>query len=334
MAQDAEEQRWERQIAVSGQTPGQRVSCRIWMSLPAMPALVPIKRKTSVTQCGGEEDEEPEEARGDALLHLALRPETAQLVGAGDCVEGRELEVVRREPEPEAAGWRFLPQRCMPRRRGEAALICSRMSGWPVALRLLGGSECMPTRSTCSPIHGLFHLRGGRRPLQLNQQRSHIAVEDRRLDQLQGQLRAARLPRAPRSGPRCAASAAARLTFAASPSEGSRLNATCASNCSRGKVLEGEQAHGLLMQLVHGGLPMLGGRLEDSCGDGAQRTPGVQPVGHQQKHQRGGMGRRPRREWSGLAPALRDSSCPSQALPRREPAHGPRTTTAGSASSA
>ncbi len=42
---------------------GQLVSCRKWMSLPAMPALVPIERKTSVTQSGGKEDEEPEEAR-------------------------------------------------------------------------------------------------------------------------------------------------------------------------------------------------------------------------------------------------------------------------------
>jgi len=32
----------------------QRVSCRTLMSLPAMPALVPIERKTSVTQCSGE----------------------------------------------------------------------------------------------------------------------------------------------------------------------------------------------------------------------------------------------------------------------------------------
>ena len=32
----------------------QRVSCRTRMSLPAMPALVPIERKTSVTQCSGE----------------------------------------------------------------------------------------------------------------------------------------------------------------------------------------------------------------------------------------------------------------------------------------
>jgi hypothetical protein len=43
---------------------GQLVSCRNWMSLPAMPALVPIERKTSVTQYGGEEGGEPEEARG------------------------------------------------------------------------------------------------------------------------------------------------------------------------------------------------------------------------------------------------------------------------------
>jgi len=38
------------------------------MSLPAMPALIPIKRKTSVSQNGGEAGEEPAEARGDALF--------------------------------------------------------------------------------------------------------------------------------------------------------------------------------------------------------------------------------------------------------------------------
>jgi len=54
MAQDAEELRWYRQIAVSGQTRMQRVSCRIRVSLPAMPAPILIKRKTSVTQCRGE----------------------------------------------------------------------------------------------------------------------------------------------------------------------------------------------------------------------------------------------------------------------------------------
>jgi hypothetical protein len=42
----------------------QPVSCRTRMSLPAMPALVPIERKTSVTQCSHEAgDGEPEEAR-------------------------------------------------------------------------------------------------------------------------------------------------------------------------------------------------------------------------------------------------------------------------------
>ena len=41
---------------------GQLVSCRNWMSLPAMPALVPIERKTSVTQCGGEEGDGEDEA--------------------------------------------------------------------------------------------------------------------------------------------------------------------------------------------------------------------------------------------------------------------------------
>ena len=34
---------------------GQLVSCRTRMSLPAMPALDSIERKTSVTQCRGEE---------------------------------------------------------------------------------------------------------------------------------------------------------------------------------------------------------------------------------------------------------------------------------------
>ena len=41
---------------------GQLVSCRKWMSLPAMPALVPIERKTSVTQCGGEAGDGEDEA--------------------------------------------------------------------------------------------------------------------------------------------------------------------------------------------------------------------------------------------------------------------------------
>jgi hypothetical protein len=39
-------------------------------------------------------------ARG--LLHLALGAEAAQFVGAGDCVEGCEFQVVGCEPEPEA----------------------------------------------------------------------------------------------------------------------------------------------------------------------------------------------------------------------------------------
>ena len=50
---------------------GQLVSCRNWMSLPAMPALVPIERKTSVTQSSGEEGEEPDEARGEAARAVA-----------------------------------------------------------------------------------------------------------------------------------------------------------------------------------------------------------------------------------------------------------------------
>ena len=70
MAQDAEELRWQRQIAVSGQTQMQRVSCRIRVSLPAMPALFVFKRKTSVAQLGCEEDEEPDEARGDLCFEL------------------------------------------------------------------------------------------------------------------------------------------------------------------------------------------------------------------------------------------------------------------------
>ena len=64
MAQDAEELRWQRQIAVSGQTRMQRVSCKIRVSLPAMPALLLVKRNISVAHCGGEEGEEPDEAPG------------------------------------------------------------------------------------------------------------------------------------------------------------------------------------------------------------------------------------------------------------------------------
>jgi len=42
--------------------------------LPAMPALVPIERKTSVTQSSDEAGEEPEEARGeDFTLPCAQR---------------------------------------------------------------------------------------------------------------------------------------------------------------------------------------------------------------------------------------------------------------------
>jgi hypothetical protein len=52
----------------------QLVSCRTPMSLPAMPALVPIERKTSVTQSSDEAGEEPEEARGeDFTLPCAQR---------------------------------------------------------------------------------------------------------------------------------------------------------------------------------------------------------------------------------------------------------------------
>ena len=57
------------------------------------------------------------------------------------------------------------------------------------------------------------------------------------------------------------------------------------------KRLKAEEVDGLLVQLVHGFAPVLGGGLDHGCGERPDREPSLNAGGDSGQHDGGGMGR-------------------------------------------